>query len=169
MTNYLSDEIETLKHEKILEEQLIKDFELMGSELELVDDSHQHQQSKMTSQTGANQPASPQPDQHQRRPHLSSSSNADDAEPGAMASPNPLDSKTARNEPERPASFKSPVMRPSKTTLVQTLVNDQQEDLRSGSGAEAAERRRQSSERRLLMDIEGKCHRTPPRQGVGAR
>lgn len=35
----MGDETETLKHEKILEEQLIKDFELMGNKLELVDDS----------------------------------------------------------------------------------------------------------------------------------
>lgn len=40
VTNYLGDETETLKHEKILEEQLIKDFELMGNKLELVDDSY---------------------------------------------------------------------------------------------------------------------------------
>lgn len=38
VTNYLGDKNETLKHERILEEQLIKDLELMGSELELVDD-----------------------------------------------------------------------------------------------------------------------------------
>lgn len=39
VTDYLSDEGELLQHERILEEQLIKDFELMGNEVELVDDS----------------------------------------------------------------------------------------------------------------------------------
>lgn len=39
VTNYMGDKNETLKHERLLEEQLIKDLELMGSELELVDDS----------------------------------------------------------------------------------------------------------------------------------
>lgn len=38
VTNYLGDETETMKHEKILEEQLIKDYELMGEQLELVDE-----------------------------------------------------------------------------------------------------------------------------------
>ena len=40
VTSYLGDQSETLKHERILEEQLIRDFELMGNEVELVDDSH---------------------------------------------------------------------------------------------------------------------------------
>lgn len=41
VTNYMGDKTETLKHEKILEEQLIKDFELMGDQLELIDEYQQ--------------------------------------------------------------------------------------------------------------------------------
>lgn len=40
MTDYLRDEHEKAKYEKFLQEQLIKDFELMGNELELVDDNN---------------------------------------------------------------------------------------------------------------------------------
>lgn len=39
VTNYIGDEVETLKYKKILEEQLVKDLELMGQEVEFVDDS----------------------------------------------------------------------------------------------------------------------------------
>lgn len=44
VTDYLKDELETIAHKKILEEQLLKDLELMGNEVELVDDSHYQQQ-----------------------------------------------------------------------------------------------------------------------------
>ena len=51
VTNYLGDETETLKHEKFLEEQLIKDFELMGNKLELVDDSYEQLFARSSGQT----------------------------------------------------------------------------------------------------------------------
>lgn len=62
MTNYLSDEKETLKHEKILEEQLIKDFELMGNEVELVDDSYHQRASGAQPQAapGCLRPSAPE-------------------------------------------------------------------------------------------------------------
>lgn len=44
VTNYLSDKGELQKHERILEEQLIKDFEMMGNEVELVEDSSRRAQ-----------------------------------------------------------------------------------------------------------------------------
>ena len=49
VTNFIGDEIETLKHERILEEQLIRDFELMGNEVELVDDSNRVAPSQLAS------------------------------------------------------------------------------------------------------------------------
>jgi len=53
VTNFIGDEIETLKHEKILEEQLLRDFELMGNEVELVDDSSRSVASTTVSTTTA--------------------------------------------------------------------------------------------------------------------
>lgn len=54
VTDYIGDKTETLEQEKILEEQLIRDLELMGSEVELVDDSHRTTNVAPTSNSNIN-------------------------------------------------------------------------------------------------------------------
>lgn len=58
VTDYMGDQRETREHEKILEEQLIKDLELMGQELELVDE-HEHDDANASCTTATTNETSP--------------------------------------------------------------------------------------------------------------
>lgn len=176
VTNYLGDKTETAKHERILEEQLIKDFELMGDQLELVDDYQQLYSSAQAKQIFHQHRCSTD-EPEERAPQTEASgggSQIADTRPdppaGAGATPaaKAISSQLSNLPPvSRPLALEaicvnfqadqrrrrrqSPEEQPSQQAAASATAADQPTTKHSAS---------RQQDKRLLMNIEGKQHST---------